>query len=55
MIDALKMHGPFKGLWIGLKRIGRCHPWGGWGYDPVPTTKSKKKEENTSHDTHKKM
>ncbi len=36
MIDAVKIHGPFKGLWLGLKRIGRCHPWGGMGYDPVP-------------------
>lgn len=36
MIDALKKHGPFYGLFLGLKRIGRCHPWGGSGYDPVP-------------------
>jgi putative membrane protein insertion efficiency factor len=35
-VDALKKHGPFKGLWLSLKRIGRCHPWGGSGYDPVP-------------------
>ena len=36
MIEALKKHGPFKGLFLGLKRISRCHPWGGSGYDPVP-------------------
>lgn len=36
MLIALKKHGPFKGLWLGLKRIGRCHPFGGSGYDPVP-------------------
>ncbi|MCL9805538.1 membrane protein insertion efficiency factor YidD [Flavobacterium amniphilum] len=36
MIEALKKHGPFYGLFLGLKRIGRCHPWGGSGYDPVP-------------------
>ena len=36
MIDALKKHGPFYGLFLGLKRIGRCHPWGRSGYDPVP-------------------
>lgn len=36
MIEALKKHGPFYGLLLGLKRIGRCHPWGGSGYDPVP-------------------
>lgn len=36
MVDALKKHGPLKGLWLGSKRILRCHPWGGSGYDPVP-------------------
>jgi putative membrane protein insertion efficiency factor len=36
MLDALKKYGIFKGLWLGIKRIGRCHPWGGSGYDPVP-------------------
>lgn len=34
--EALKKHGPFKGLWLAIKRISRCHPWGGQGYDPVP-------------------
>lgn len=36
MVEALHKHGPIKGLWLGLKRIGSCHPWGGSGYDPVP-------------------
>ncbi|KIA88815.1 membrane protein insertion efficiency factor YidD [Kaistella jeonii] len=36
MVEALRIHGPFKGLWLGSKRISRCHPWGGEGYDPVP-------------------
>lgn len=36
MVQALQKHGPAKGLWLGLKRIGRCHPWGGTGHDPVP-------------------
>ncbi|AZI20545.1 membrane protein insertion efficiency factor YidD [Chryseobacterium taklimakanense] len=36
MVEALKLHGPVKGFWLGIKRIGRCHPWGGEGYDPVP-------------------
>jgi putative membrane protein insertion efficiency factor len=40
--EALKAHGPFKGTWIALKRFGRCHPWGGAGYDPVPTPSKKK-------------
>lgn len=36
MIEAIKKYGPFKGGWLGIKRIGRCHPWGGHGHDPVP-------------------
>ena len=35
-IEALKKHGPVKGLWLTMKRVSRCHPWGGSGYDPVP-------------------
>ena len=35
-IEALKKYGPVKGLWLTAKRILRCHPWGGHGYDPVP-------------------
>ncbi len=34
-IDAIKKYGPFKGLWRAVKRILRCHPWGGSGYDPA--------------------
>ena len=35
-VQALKKHGLVKGLWLAMKRISRCHPWGGSGYDPVP-------------------
>lgn len=35
-IEALRKHGPVKGLWLAVKRILRCHPWGSSGYDPVP-------------------
>lgn len=34
--QALIKHGPVKGLWLAVRRILRCHPWGGSGYDPVP-------------------
>jgi putative membrane protein insertion efficiency factor len=34
--EALRTHGALRGGWLTLKRIGRCHPWGGSGYDPVP-------------------
>lgn len=35
-LEAVKKHGAIKGGWMAIKRIGRCHPWGGQGYDPVP-------------------
>lgn len=34
--EAILKYGPFKGSWLSLKRILRCNPWGGSGYDPVP-------------------
>lgn len=35
-IEALQIHGPFYGSWLTIKRLLRCQPWGGHGYDPVP-------------------
>ena len=35
-LEALRRYGPLKGGWLTLKRLARCHPWGGHGYDPVP-------------------
>ncbi|WP_169567314.1 membrane protein insertion efficiency factor YidD [Sneathiella limimaris] len=35
-IEALNVHGPFLGSWYAIRRLARCHPWGGSGYDPVP-------------------
>ncbi|MBO5095591.1 MAG: membrane protein insertion efficiency factor YidD [Bacilli bacterium] len=45
MIEALEVHGLFKGLYLGIKRIFRCHPFGKSGYDPVPM-KGKNYEKN---------
>ena len=36
MVEAIEEWGVIKGIWLGLKRIGRCHPWAGHGSDPVP-------------------
>jgi uncharacterized protein len=35
-VEAIQKYGPFKGGWLALRRIFRCHPWGGHGFDPVP-------------------
>ena len=35
-LEAVRRHGGLVGGWMALKRIGRCNPWGGHGYDPVP-------------------
>ncbi len=35
-LEALARHGALKGGWLALRRLGRCHPWGGYGVDDVP-------------------
>jgi putative membrane protein insertion efficiency factor len=35
-LQAFRKYGLFKGFWLTIKRISRCHPWGGHGHDPVP-------------------
>lgn len=46
MIEALKKYGIFYGLYLGIRRILRCHPWGGSGFDPVPDKKTHKDKTN---------
>lgn len=36
-IEAIKEWGVLRGVWLGVKRISKCHPWGTSGYDPIPT------------------
>lgn len=35
-LQAIMKYGIFKGTWLGIKRLLRCHPWGGSGHDPIP-------------------
>ena len=43
-IEALETHGPVHGLWLTLRRVARCNPCGGSGYDPVPSVSNRKNE-----------
>ena len=42
-MESLRSHGLIKGIYLTIKRIGKCHPWGGHGYDPIPTKKVENK------------
>lgn len=46
-LQAVELHGPFRGSWYGICRIFRCHPWGGSGYDPVPSPTSATAEKHS--------
>lgn len=49
--EAVRHHGPFRGTWLALRRLARCHPWGGHGYDPVPDTCSCTRHSDHQHPT----
>ena len=46
--QALREHGGLRGGWLAIRRICRCHPWGGSGFDPVPPRESR----SGNRDTH---
>ncbi|MBR2274256.1 MAG: membrane protein insertion efficiency factor YidD [Alphaproteobacteria bacterium] len=49
MIEAIKKHGIVHGLYLGIRRILKCNPWGGSGFDPVPEPQKKHKIDKTNH------
>ena len=48
-LQAVEAHGPWRGSWLGICRIFRCHPWGGSGYDPVPPRGHSRSDRDPSH------
>ncbi len=40
--EAIEVHGPGRSLWLAIRRLGRCHPFGSFGFDPVPDKKPEK-------------
>lgn len=51
MIEAIEVWGPFKGIYLGIKRISKCHPWGPHGEDPVPQKNRKTRISHSEHVT----
>ena len=48
--EAILIHGLMKGGWMSIRRIARCQPWGGQGYDPIPPGPVSPKPEGAKHD-----
>jgi putative membrane protein insertion efficiency factor len=48
-LEALARHGPVHGGWLAVRRISRCHPWGDFGYDPVPPTVADQRQADGEH------
>ncbi|MSU58431.1 MAG: membrane protein insertion efficiency factor YidD [Pedosphaera sp.] len=51
-LEAIQKHGALAGGWLATKRVCRCHPWGGCGHDPVPTTDFKSQISNLNSAEH---
>ena len=48
--EAIEVHGARRGAWLALKRFVSCHPWGGYGYDPVPRLRETHVDETVGHE-----
>jgi len=58
-MDALRAHGTARGLWLATRRLARCHPWGGHGYDPAPAVTAQRITNHplriTNHEFHRRL